>query len=56
MAGPTGKTYNFDSYVTTSPPALPPAPPKQINAGDTKYGPRKGHSPFVQPDCFSEDM
>lgn len=39
--GPQGKTFNLDSYLTTTPPTLPPAPPKQINAGDTKLGPPK---------------
>lgn len=42
MPGPIGTTYNFDSYVTATPPTnVLPAPPKQINAGDKKSGPPK---------------
>lgn len=40
--GPQGKPFNFDSYVTATPPTnVLPAPPKQINAGDKKNGPPK---------------
>jgi hypothetical protein len=37
--GPSGTgCINLDSFVSATPPTLPPALPKQINAGDKKYG------------------
>jgi hypothetical protein len=59
--GPKGTHINLDSYVTTSPPTAPNtisgnlvAPPKMINAGDAKVGPRKGKTGQISPDSFSE--
>lgn len=41
MPGPTGRTYDFDSYVTATPPPAPPVAVKIINGGDAKTGPPK---------------
>lgn len=39
MSGPKGKgTINLDSYDGSTPNSVAPAPPKQINAGDSKLG------------------
>lgn len=40
--GPSGNgCINSDSFVTATPPPVPPVLPKQVNAGDKKYGPPK---------------
>lgn len=58
--GPQGKHINLDSYVTASPAIAPTtigylvAPPKQINAGDAKVGPRKTAAGRINPDSFCE--
>lgn len=42
MSGPKGKgAINQDTYDGVAPMSLLPAPPKQINAGDSKLGPPK---------------
>jgi len=58
--GPQGQHINLDSFVTAS-PAIPPTsigylvpPPKQINAGDAKVGPRKTAAGRINNDSFCE--
>jgi hypothetical protein len=42
MMGPKGKgDINLDSYDGATPATTLPAPPKQINPGDSKLGPPK---------------
>lgn len=57
MAGPKNSgAINFDTFDGASnftPPAAP-VPAKQINAGDTKPGPRKGKAGHINNDTFSE--
>jgi hypothetical protein len=60
MTGPRGQHSSLDSYdgapaqapVTVSGFLVPP--PKQINAGDAKVGPRKGGQGRINRDSFNE--
>jgi hypothetical protein len=60
MAGAQGKHINLDTYVTSSPPQAPTGigylvpPPKQINGGDAKTGPKKNGVGRINPDTYSE--
>jgi hypothetical protein len=55
--GPQGKPPSFDSYVTATPPVLPPPPVKVIIATDPKTGPPKpgaAHGAGIDFDTFHE--
>jgi len=60
MPGPNGKHNSLDSYSGPAAPA--PAgisgylivPPKQINAGDAKTGPKKAGNGRINNDSYSE--
>jgi len=59
--GPQGPFHHsLDTFVTATPAPTPNdngylAPhPKQINAGDAKFGPRKGKAGQISSDTFTE--